>query len=108
VVRLMRGVGESSALFALYLGALSAPPYVGYPLWKRTWLFQTLKAAQQLGSLVLTHPGTCFQSTEDSFATLEFEELKSRLSATWALRDRYRKLQEDIRTSAWARLGKPL
>jgi glycosyltransferase involved in cell wall biosynthesis len=105
-LRLMRGMGESSALFALYLSALNGPPFDVYPAWKRTWLFQILKALRQFVRATLPHPRSCLRQPEGSLAVLELEKLKGRLASLWALRGRYKKLQEDIRQAPWAK-GRP-
>jgi len=102
-LRLMRGSGESSALFALYLFALNGPPFDVYPAWKKTWLFQVLKTLRKFTGVILSHPEVCFRQPEGSPAALEFEQLKSQLASLWALRGRYKKLQEDIRQSAWVK-----
>jgi hypothetical protein len=100
---LMRGMGESSTLIALYLFALNGPPFDVYPAWKRTWLFQILKTLRHLVRVILFHPDACFRQPEGSLSVLEYEKLKSQLAALWALRGRYKKVQEDIRQSAWAK-----
>jgi glycosyltransferase involved in cell wall biosynthesis len=102
VRRLMRGMGESSTLFVLYLSALKGPPFDTYPPWKMTWLFQILKAFRQFVWVLLSHPEACLRQPEGSLPALEFEKSKSRLAALWSLRGRYNKLREDIRQSAWA------
>lgn len=104
-VRLMRGLGESSPLFTLYLCALKAPPFERYPVWKATWVFQTSKALRQFVAVILSHPEACFRQREGSVSVLEFERSKSRLAGLWALFGRYGKVQEGIRRAAgaWAR-----
>jgi glycosyltransferase involved in cell wall biosynthesis len=106
VVRLMRGMGESSPLLTFYLLALHAPPFKNYPAWKRTWLFQTLKAGWKLGLFILFHSSICLQKPQNSLPVLEFERLKGQLAGWWLLRNQYKKLQETIRQSPWAARSK--
>jgi hypothetical protein len=103
---MMRGMGECSIFFVLYLLALNNPPFDVYPARKGTWLFQLLKAFRQFVRVTLSHPGAWFRQPEGSLSVLKFEELKGQLAALWALRGRYKKLQDDIRQSAWAK-GQP-
>ena len=103
-MRLLRGMGESSPFFVLYLSALNAPPFGRYPAWKKTWLFQTLKALYHYIRTVLLHPAACFLKPEGSHIVLESEKLKSHVTALWALRDRYKKLHDTIRESAWIKV----
>ncbi len=103
---LMRGMGESSTLFTLYLSALNGPPFDVYPAWKKTWLFQLLKTLRQFVGVIISHPKACFRQAEGCLAVLEFEKAKSQLAALWALRGRYARLREAIRQSAWAK-GQP-
>ena len=102
-VRLLRGMGASSAYFVLYLCALKAPPFESYPKWKMSWLFQTTKAAWQLTRFALAHPAACLQPTEGFLPTLKFERMKLNLASWWALRGRYRELQEEIRHAPWVK-----
>jgi glycosyltransferase involved in cell wall biosynthesis len=102
-LRLMRGMGESTAIFTLYQFALNSPPFAVYPPWKRIWFFQLLKALRQFVAVILVHPIICLQQTEGSHAVVEFETKKSQLAAFWALRGQFETLQENIRQSAWAR-----
>jgi glycosyltransferase involved in cell wall biosynthesis len=102
-VRLMRGIGESSNIFALYLGALNAPPFDRLPGWKKNWFFQFSKALWQLVRIVGRHPETFFRSPEGQRWSLEFEKLKSQVAAMWALRGRYRQMGNGIRSAGWAR-----
>jgi len=103
-LRLSRGIGESSILIVVYLCALNAPPFDRYPTWKRTWLFQTLKALQHYVRGLLFHPVACLQKQEGSPVLLDSEQLKSRLATLWTLRGKYEKLQDTIRQAAWVKV----
>ena len=102
-VRLMSGKGEASTLFVLYLCALNAPPFNTYPAWKKTWLFQTLKAHWRLARAILAHPEVCFRQQEGFLPTLKFEEMKTEVAAMWSLLGRYKKTENQIKNGAWAR-----
>jgi len=100
-LRLMRGMGEASALFELYLFALNRPPFHARPAWKKSWLFSALKALRQLGAVILSHPSDCFRQPEGSPHALNFKMCSGRWVALWALCGRYKKLGEEIRRSPW-------
>lgn len=100
-LRLMRGMGEASALVDLYLFALDRPPFNGRPAWKKSWLFSALKALRHLGAVILSHPSDCFRQPEGSPHALDFKMCSGRWVALWALRGRYKNLREEIRQSPW-------
>jgi glycosyltransferase involved in cell wall biosynthesis len=100
-LRLMRGMGEASALVELYLFALNRPPFEGRPAWKKSWLFSVMKAARHLGAVILSHPSDCYRQPEGSPHALNFKMCSGRWATLWALCGRYKKLGEKIRQSAW-------
>ena len=71
---LMRGLGESSALITIYVFALNSPPFENYAAWKKSWLFQFLKALRQYLGAILSHPESSFQTAEGSLPALAFGE----------------------------------
>ena len=102
-LRLMRGMGESSPLFDLYLFALNVPSLGNYPTWKRTWLFQMLKIVPHFSGLILAHPLYCLRLPEGSTVALRFQGIIGQLAMLWSLRGRYKTVQETIRRSAWVK-----
>jgi len=96
-------MGEASPLLGLYVTALNHPPFDAYPGWKKTWFFQTLKVLRQLCGIVLAHPLDCLLQPEGSLYAFDFKRILGHLATLWALRGRYKKLQQDIRQSAWVK-----
>jgi glycosyltransferase involved in cell wall biosynthesis len=100
-LRLMRTMGNSSVLFDLYLIALNVSYVRTRRVWKKTWLFQALKALRSLLRLLLFHPVDCLWWPEGSRYALEYEKTVGQLATLRILCGRYKKLGEGIRRSAW-------
>jgi glycosyltransferase involved in cell wall biosynthesis len=98
--------GSAGPLLALYLMALSRPPFDTYSSWKKTWIFQMLKTLLLFFRTVLSHPWDCFQRPEGSSVALDFERTVGQLSTVWTLRGQYRKLREEISQARWAKAKK--
>ncbi|HEV3271304.1 MAG TPA: glycosyltransferase [Candidatus Methylacidiphilales bacterium] len=103
--RLMLGMGKASVFLDAYLSALDLPPFDVRPAWKKTWLFQLLKALRQWSVEILSHPGDCVLEPEGSRAALRFESARGRLAMLWNMRRRYPKLKDAIARADWARAG---
>jgi glycosyltransferase involved in cell wall biosynthesis len=87
-LRLLEGIGGSTAYFDLYLMAMSRAPFDLYPKWKKAWWVQWLKSARQLLSLFLRHPIACLKKPEGSMPALQFQSLKGRLALFGSLAGR--------------------
>lgn len=96
-LRLMSGMGASAVMYDLYLQALRRPPFVHYPGWKKTWLFQFFKALKDLLGLVLLHPAACLGKPEGSWPALQYEVAKAKVGRLISLAGSYGQLRGQIR-----------
>jgi glycosyltransferase involved in cell wall biosynthesis len=104
--KLMRGMGNASALFNIYLIALGKHPFgPEVPSFKKNWGFQFLKAIRDLAKLLLLHPLDCISRREGSRAALHWEAGLGNLSALLAIRSRYKDTIQRIRQAKWNKGG---
>jgi glycosyltransferase involved in cell wall biosynthesis len=96
-LRLMSGLGASSAMYDLYLQALRRPPFARYPAWKRTWLFQFFKALKDTLVLLVLHPMACLTKPEGSSPALQFQVAKGKIGRLVKLAGGYQGLRAQIR-----------
>jgi len=103
VIRLIRGLGEASAFFVLYLIALNAPPHNRRPAWKKSWSFQLLKTLQQIGKIILSHPIESLSHQEGAMPALQFKQFTAQLATLWSLSGSYNRTLESIRRAPWVK-----
>jgi glycosyltransferase involved in cell wall biosynthesis len=96
-LRLLEGIGHSTAYFDLYLMAMGRAPYEDYPKWKRTWWVQWLKSVRY--SLALfRHPIALLKKPEGSMPALKFQSLKGRVALFRSLAGRDLKFERPARS----------
>jgi len=102
-VRLMRGLGEASAFFVVYLIALNAPPYDRRPAWTKSWGFQMLKTLQQLAKIIVSHPIDSLSQKEGLLPALRFKQFSSQLATLWSLSGSFDEISDSIRRAPWVK-----
>lgn len=99
--KLMRGMGEASVLFNLYLIALCRYPFNQQPQFKSGWFFQFFKAVFQFCRFFIFHLMPGCRRKGSMVSAFALEVLKGQLAALWDLRSRYDALLRSIRNAPW-------
>lgn len=100
-LRLFRAMGQASALLELYQSALMRGHFGMQPAWKRTWIFQFLKALKNLAKQFVLHPVACIRQPEGSRRALDFQRLAGNAQSLLAMAGSHGELVRRIHSAEW-------